>query len=65
MNYFTFLAREVREYLAEIGVEKLDDIIGRTDLIIRRPDDSIKKHQLINFDKVLARVDNGAPSATS
>ena len=60
MNYFTFLAREVREYLAEIGVEKLDDIIGRTDLIIRRPDDGIKKHQLINFDKVLARVDNGA-----
>lgn len=59
-DYFTFLAREVREYLAEIGVEKLDDIIGRTDLIIRRPDDSIKKHQLINFDKVLARVDNGA-----
>mgnify|MGYP000738995259 FL=1 len=39
---------------------KLDDIIGRTDLIIRRPDDGIKKHQLINFDKVLARVDNGA-----
>ena len=60
VNYFTFLAREVREYLAEIGVEKLDDIIGRTDLIIRRPDDGIKKHQLINFDKVLARVDNGA-----
>ena len=28
VNYFTFLAREVREYLAEIGVEKLDDIIG-------------------------------------
>ena len=41
-------------------MEKLDDIIGRTDLIIRRPDDGIKKHQLINFDKVLARVDNGA-----
>ena len=60
VNYFTFLAREVREYLAEIGVEKLDDIIGRTDLIIRKPDDGLKKHQLINFDKVLARVDNGA-----
>ena len=60
VNYFTFLAREVREYLAEIGVEKMDDIIGRTDLIIRKPDDGIRKHQLINFDKVLARVDNEA-----
>ena len=36
VNFFTFLAQEVREYLAEIGVERLDDIIGRTDLIIRK-----------------------------
>ncbi len=60
VNFFTFLAQEVREYLAEIGVEKLDDIIGRTDLIIRKPADNIKKHSLISFDKLLARVDNEA-----
>lgn len=60
VNFFTFLAQEVREYLAEIGVERLDDIIGRTDLIVRKPDDGIKKHQLISFDKLLARVDNKA-----
>ncbi|WP_195372623.1 MULTISPECIES: glutamate synthase large subunit [Parabacteroides] len=34
VNFFTFLAEEVREYLAEIGYSKLDDIIGRTDLIV-------------------------------
>ena len=60
VNFFTFLAQEVREYLAEIGVERLDDIIGRTDLIIRKPDDGIEKHRLINFDRLLARVDNEA-----
>lgn len=60
VNFFTFLAQEVREYLAEIGVERLDDIIGRTDLIVRKPDDEIRKHQLISFDKLLARVDNEA-----
>ena len=60
VNFFTFLAQEVREYLAEIGVEKLDDIIGRTDLIIRKPADGIEKHSLISFDKLLARVDNDA-----
>ena len=60
VNFFTFLAQEVREYLAEIGVERLDDIIGRTDLIVRKPDDGIRKHQLISFDKLLARVDNEA-----
>ncbi|WP_394810317.1 glutamate synthase large subunit [Bacteroides uniformis] len=60
VNFFTFLAQEVREYLAEIGVERLDDIIGRTDLIVRKLDDGIRKHQLISFDKLLARVDNEA-----
>lgn len=60
VNFFTLLAQEVREYLAEIGVERLDDIIGRTDLIVRKPDDGIRKHQLISFDKLLARVDNEA-----
>ena len=33
VNYFTFLAQQVREYLAEIGVHSLKEIIGRTDLI--------------------------------
>ena len=60
VNFFRFLAEEVREYLAEIGVERLDDIIGRTDLIVRKEDDNCAKHQLIDFSKVLARVDNNA-----
>ncbi|MBR1688385.1 MAG: glutamate synthase large subunit [Prevotella sp.] len=33
VNYFTFLAQEVREYLAEMGFRRLDDIVGRTELI--------------------------------
>ncbi|MGR5177527.1 glutamate synthase large subunit [Vibrio parahaemolyticus] len=33
INYFTGLADEVRELLAELGVEKLTDLIGRTDLL--------------------------------
>ena len=33
VNYFTFLAQEVREYLAEMGFKSLNDIVGRTDLI--------------------------------
>ena len=60
VNFFTFLAQEVREYLAEIGVERMDDIIGRTDLIIRKSENESPKQSLITFDKILARVDNGA-----
>ncbi|WP_394240262.1 glutamate synthase large subunit [Vibrio astriarenae] len=33
VNYFTGLAEEVRELLALLGVEKLTDLIGRTDLL--------------------------------
>ena len=60
VNFFTFLAQEVREYLAEIGVERMDDIIGRTDLIIRKSENESPKQSLITFDQILARVDNGA-----
>ena len=37
VNYFTFLAQEVREYLAQIGAKHLQDIIGHTELIETRP----------------------------
>lgn len=33
VNLFSFIAEETREILAELGVERLDDIIGRTDLL--------------------------------
>ena len=37
VNYFTFLAQEVREYLAEMGARSLNDIIGHTELIETKP----------------------------
>ncbi|MDO4998183.1 MAG: glutamate synthase large subunit [Neisseria sp.] len=33
MNYFRFIAQDVREIMAELGVSKLTDLIGRTDLL--------------------------------
>ncbi|MBR4378649.1 MAG: glutamate synthase large subunit [Prevotella sp.] len=33
VNFFTFLAQQVREYLSAIGVRRLKDIIGHTELI--------------------------------
>ena len=71
VNYFTFLAREVREYLAEIGVERMDDIIGRTDLIVtdkrtKAGSDEVNtasatdKYALLDFSKLLYKVENDA-----
>ncbi|MDH6532966.1 glutamate synthase (NADPH/NADH) large chain [Aurantimicrobium minutum] len=33
VNFFEFIAQEVREYLAELGYRSLDEIIGRNDLL--------------------------------
>ena len=33
VNFFTFLAQQVREYLSEMGVHSLTDIIGHTEMI--------------------------------
>ena len=41
INYFRFLAEEVREYLAEMGYTSLNDIIGHTELIVRKKDEEI------------------------
>ena len=62
INFFTFLAQEVREYLAEMGFTKMDDIIGRTDLIERKTvtDAPNSKHMLIDFTKLLTRIHNNA-----
>jgi glutamate synthase (NADPH/NADH) large chain len=33
MNYFKFIAQEVRELMAQMGVTKLEDLVGRTELL--------------------------------
>lgn len=60
VNYFRFLAQEVREYLAQMGFRKLDDIVGRADLIEIRKDKEHGGSSLLDFDRMLHMVDNGA-----
>ena len=60
VNYFRFLAQEVREYLAEMGFTRLDDIVGRTDLIELIPSETDTKAGLLDFSHLLHKVDNGA-----
>src|SRR4051812_2285111 len=40
VNYFFFLAEEVRQYMAQLGVRKFEDLVGRTDLL--QPDEAIE-----------------------
>lgn len=55
VNYFTFLAREVREYLAEMGYTSLDDIVGHTELIVRKETEKGSKPSMLDFSRLLNR----------
>ncbi len=59
VNYFRFLAQEVREYLAEMGFTRLEDIVGRTDLIQLAEIPQGTKASLLDFSRLLHQVNNG------
>lgn len=46
INFFNFVARETREWLAKLGVCRLEDLIGRTDLLKRLPGKTDKQARL-------------------
>lgn len=63
VNYFTFLAQRVREYLAEMGVRSLKEIIGHTELIdFSMPDGfPVGKWRAIDFSRLLHKPDTDKP----
>ncbi|HSH19714.1 MAG TPA: glutamate synthase large subunit, partial [Draconibacterium sp.] len=53
INFFRFLAQEIREYLAEMGFTKFDDIVGRTDLLELNQEVVNWKMKNVDFSKLL------------
>jgi glutamate synthase (NADPH/NADH) large chain len=53
INFFKFLATEIRETMAEMGVRKLDDIIGRSDLLMVKANHESAKTTHLDFSKLL------------
>ena len=54
VNFFTFLAQQVREYLSAIGVRRLKDIIGHTELITTLP-------STLDFSRLLHKPESDNP----
>ncbi|GLQ98504.1 glutamate synthase large subunit [Dyella mobilis] len=46
MNYFTFIAQDVRAHLAQLGVRSLGEIVGRTDLLEQLEGGTPVQHKL-------------------
>ncbi len=57
INLMTFIAEDVREILAELGFESLDDVIGRSDLLVQVSRGAENLDDL-DLNPILARVDN-------
>jgi len=53
VNYFTFLAKEVREYLAEMGFRSFSDIVGHTELLVRKDVEPTSKAARVDLSRVL------------
>jgi glutamate synthase (ferredoxin) len=62
VNFFEFVAEEVREMLAHLGYSKLDDVIGRADLLksSKYQAGRVAKTNGINLDRFFAGVPNSS-----
>ena len=58
MNFMKFIAQELREYMAKLGVRTVDELVGRTDLLEARENlpENLKQ---INLDTILKNPYSG------
>ncbi|MBL8534122.1 MAG: glutamate synthase subunit alpha [Betaproteobacteria bacterium] len=52
VNYFFFVAEEVRSYMAQLGIRRFDDLIGRSDLLDMKAGIDHWKARGLDFSKV-------------
>ena len=54
VNYFFFVAEEVRQIMAQLGIAQFDDLIGRSDLLDMRKGIEHWKARGLDFSRLLA-----------
>ena len=52
-NFMRFIAEELREYMARLGVKSVDELVGRTDLLRVKENVSDDAFTDLNFDRIL------------
>ncbi|WP_262926657.1 glutamate synthase large subunit [Alkalibacillus aidingensis] len=59
VNYMRFIAEEVREIMADLGVRSIDELVGRTDLLTVHPrKESHLKAKQLNLQPLLHQIDH-------
>jgi glutamate synthase (NADPH/NADH) large chain len=57
VNFFFFIAEEARQIMAQLGIRKFDDLIGRSDLLDMRQGLQHWKARGLDFSRLFARTD--------
>ena len=53
VNFMRFIAQDLREYMAKLGVRSVDELVGRTDLLQARTDITQEKAKKIDVSRIL------------
>lgn len=53
MNFMKFIAEELREYMAKLGVYTIDELVGRSDLLKRKADIANKKASRVDLSAII------------
>ncbi len=59
IHFLTHVAQEVREILAKLGYESLEDLIGRADLLAQIPSNKSRRWRGVNLSKVMTKPTGG------
>ncbi len=60
VNFFSMIAQDVREHMAQLGFSKMDDMIGRSDLLETNTAVDFWKSRGLDFSKILNRPESGS-----
>ena len=53
VNFMKFIAEELREYMAKLGVRTVDELVGRTDLLKRKDDIEYSRAKEVDLSSIL------------
>ena len=59
VNFMRFIAQDLREYMAKLGVRSVDELVGRTDLLQARTDITQEKAKKIDVSRILCNPYEG------
>ncbi len=61
VNFMRFIAQELREYMAKLGVATVDQLVGRTDLLQKRTPAVNQRAETVDLSAILDNPYAGAP----